>query len=489
MQIGRLVRQWLPPLVLGVAALVAWQAANRADFDQATNQPEDHQLALGTPMLSARRVPLTLRAPVSDARIADPINQTAANTPTPRYCLSVRNGDRPLGETTEEPGGLIPASNQKIVTTYAALGILGADFRFTTRVTATAPVDQGVVDGDLYLIGDGDPFLYTEDWLPQYQDPRPAERSHTRLEELADLVAATGVTQVTGTILGDESLYDQVRVGPWDSRLIDQKQSGPLSALSVNEGFVDWPAEYPNTPRTRRETDEPAVHAASVFLQLLGERGVTVANRPTVGINPPGSIELASVSSPPLAETVTHINSFSSNLGAELLLKRLGFARFGSGTTESGAQAVTDFLIEQGIPMSDVLIFDGSGLAETNRMTCTALAAILAARGPDTPLGQSLAISGRRGSLLTRFVDTVAEGQVRAKTGSLGTVLALSGYVESTVETDPDAYVTFAYIVNDDQRIGEGVDATIQTPLVTALTGYPGGPSVELLSPLPPVPN
>lgn len=487
MPIGRLVRQWLLPIALGVAALVAWQAANRADFEQATNQPEDHQMELGTPMLSARRIPLTLRAPVSDALIADPINQVAAANPTPQFCLSVRNGDRLLGDTTETPGGLIPASNQKVLTTHAALGILGTDFRFSTRVTATAAIADGVIDGDIYLIGDGDPFLYTDDWLPQYQES--SDRSHTRLEDLADLVAGTGVTQITGSVLGDESLYDLERFGPWDSRLIDQKQSGPLSALSVNEGFVAWPAVFPNTPRTRSETDQPAVHAASVFIQLLGERGVSVAGAANTGINPPGSLELATVQSPPLAQTVAHINQFSSNIGAELLLKRLGFARTGQGTTAAGAQVVTDFLAEQGITMTDVQTFDGSGLAETNRMTCTALGEVLASQGPDTPLGQSLAVSGQQGSLLNRFAETVADGQVRAKTGTLGMVLALSGYVESTVPTDPDAFVTFSYIVNDEQILGEGVDVAIQTPLVTLLTQYPAGPNLSTLSPLPAVPS
>ncbi|MEM7322819.1 MAG: D-alanyl-D-alanine carboxypeptidase/D-alanyl-D-alanine-endopeptidase [Actinomycetota bacterium] len=485
MSIGRLVKQWILPVILAVIALVSWRAANNADFDQATNVPEDYELSAETPLLSARRIPKTLRAPVSDARIADPINQTIANTTFPQMCISVRFGDRPLGDSRELVGGLVPASNQKLLTTYAALGILGPDFVFSTRVTATAPIEAGVVRGDLYLIGAGDPFLYTDDWLTQYPDLDG--RSSTRLEDLADAVAATGLTQVTGTIFGDESLFDQERTGPWDSRLIEQKQSGPLSALSLNEGFTQWPAEFPGTARVRSSAADPALNAAAVFGQLLAERGVSVAGAPAVGVNLPGSVELAAVQSPPLSATVTHINSYSSNIGAELLLKRLGFERFGSGTTRAGTEAVINYLTEAGIPMEDVQIFDGSGLAETNRLTCTAITEILASAGPNTPFGQSLSISGSRGSLLTRFVDTVAEGNVLAKTGTLRNVRSLSGYVQSAVDTDPGAYVSFAYIVNDDMVIEGDVDVFLQTPLVTALTTYPSGPNVSVLSPLDPV--
>lgn len=487
MRIGRLVRQWTLPVILAVVALASWQAANNADFDQATNVAEGHELSAETPLLSARRVPKTLRAPVSDARIADPINQTIANTTFPQMCISVRFGDRRLGNSQEYPGGLVPASNQKLLTTFAALGILGPDFTYTTRVTATAPIVGGIVQGDLYLIGDGDPFLYTDDWLTQYPDVDG--RSSTRIEALADAVAATGLTQVTGTLFGDESLFDQERAGPWDPRLIDQKQSGPLSALSLNEGFTQWPAEYPGTARVRSSATDPALNAASVFAQLLAERGVSVAGVPAVGVNRPGSVEVASVQSPPLSATATHINSYSSNIGAELLLKRLGFEQFGAGTTQAGTDAVTNFLTEAGVPLDNVQIFDGSGLAETNRLTCTAVTEILNLAGPATPFGQSLSVSGERGSLLTRFVDTAAEGNVLAKTGTLRNVRALSGYVQSSVATDPDTYVSFAYILNDDMVIEGDVDVFLQTPLVTALTTYPSGPNVDVLSPLNPVPT
>lgn len=487
MRAGRLLKQWLPPVLLALIALVAWQAANQADFDPISAQAEVYDQELVTPLLSARRVPRTLRAPVSDARVAAGINQILEFTPSNQVCLNVRNGDRILGQQRDIPGGLIPASNQKLLTTYAALGILGPEFTFNTRVVGSAPVTDGILEGDLYLIGDGDPFLFTDDWLSQYSDIDG--RSHTRLEALADSVAATGLIKVTGSIIGDESRLDSVRYGPWSSRLIVQKQSGPMSALSVNEGFVVWPDTFRGSFRPRQETDNPPLNAVAVFNQLLRERNISVDGGTGVGVAPDVVTEVASIQSPPLVDIVTHINSFSSNIGAELLLKRIGLAVLGQGSTEAGASAVTTYLTDQGIPMDGVQIFDGSGLAETDRVTCRALLAILADTGPDSDLGRSLSIAGERGSLAEQFTDTPADGLVLAKTGTLRGVKALSGYVRSGVPTDPESYVSFAYILNDDEVLEEDVIAALQEPFVTALASYPGGPPIASLSPLPPTPG
>jgi D-alanyl-D-alanine carboxypeptidase/D-alanyl-D-alanine-endopeptidase (penicillin-binding protein 4) len=479
--IGRLVKQVLPPAVLAVVALVAWQSANRADFDPVDTAPVEYEKSLTTPMLSARRIPRTLRAPISDDLAGPGVDELIARSPSGQVCVSVRNGDRPIGATREVPGGLIPASNQKLLTTYAALGILGPDYTFTTRVMTTTPTFDGVIDGDLYLVGDGDPFLFTDGWLDQYEVIDG--RSHTRLEDLADRVVEAGVTSVAGSIVGDESRYDIERYGPWDGRLIDQQQSGPMSALTVNENFVTWPATFRDSFRARSESSAPPVDAAAVFADLLQERGVTIAGRSIAGVTPEGAVEIASIRSPELTDTITHINSYSSNIGAELLMKRLGLTVLGVGSTAAGAAAVTDYLAAQGISMDNVTIFDGSGLAESNRLTCTAVAEILARTGPASPFGQSLSVSGERGSLLARFIDSPAEGQVRAKTGTLRNVRALSGYVESSVDSYPGTYLTFAYILNDDEVIDDDAYWAIQDPFVSFLTEYPDGPTLAELGP------
>lgn len=486
MSVWRLVRRWSLPVVLGLVALASWQAAERADFDSVETEVIAYERSLSTPMLSGRRVPRTLRSPISDELISAEIDEITVGILGKSACVTVRSGDRILGEELDVPGGVIPASNQKLLTTWAALEVLGPDFRFTTRVVAsTAPVD-GVVDGDLIVIGGGDPFLVTENWLTQYEITDG--RHHTRLEDLADLVVAAGITRVEGSIIGDESLLDQVRVGPWDGRLIDQRQSGPLSALSVNEGFVDWPEEF-LVSQLRQPTDDPPRHAVSVFAQLLQERGITIGGGTAGGVAPADAVEIVAVQSPPLTDLVAHINTYSSNLGAELVLKYLGLIREGEGSTEAGARVVATLLEEADLPMVDVTVVDGSGLGETNRLTCGLLAALLDRAGPDTVLGRSLAVGGRSGTLALRFVDAPAEGLVLAKTGTLRGVVSLSGYVLSSAPDGDGRYLSFSQILNDDDVVDEELVVEVQEPLVNALVNYPSGPSIQRLSPLEPSPG
>jgi len=482
--VARLVRRWSLPVLLALVALGAWQAADRADFDQVDTAAVDYERELATPMLSGRRLPRTLRAPISDELISAEIDRITQVIDGQQACVAVRNEERTLGRVIDPVGGVIPASNQKLLTTWAAIELLGPDFTFTTRVTSPVAAVDGVIDGDLFLVGDGDPFLVTDTWIPQFE--YTVDRFHTRLEALADAVVAAGVIQVTGSVVGDESLYDDVRYGPWDGRLIRQKQSGPLSALTVNEGFNDWPEVYRST-LLRSETDNPPVHGAAVFTQLLRERGVTIAGAQAAGVAPAGSIDITSISSPPLTDLATHINSYSSNIGAELLLKRIGLEVAELGSTEAGAQVMTDLLIERGLPMTDIILTDGSGLSEDNRLTCNLIAALLATEGPDTELGRSLAIGAVRGSLLDRFVDAPAEGLVQAKTGTLQGVRSLSGYVRSSAaDSGEGRYVSFAQILNDADVVEDELVFAAQDTLVNALVTYPAGPSIEELSPRAP---
>lgn len=480
MEIGRIIRLVAAPIVLAVIALGAWRSAENSDFEAVSGERVEYGAILDSPMLSARRIPQTLQAPVSDDILATTLSTTIDRYPD-ESCLTVLAGDRRLAPSSTIPGGLIPASNQKLITTFAALQVLGPEFRFTTTVQTAAPAADGVLDGDLHLVGGGDPFLSTDAWQSQYEVVEA--RSRTRLEDLADSVAtaltAEGVTEIGGAVVGDESLFDTERYGPWRNTLITQNQSGPLSALTVNEGFVDWPETFLGTPRPRSQTDDPARYAAEQFTDLLRARGLTVTGAASAGVTPAGTRVVAEVSSPDLVATVTHVNTYSSNLGAELLLKRLGLEIVGEGSTAAGARAVTEILTGLGVPMNDVIVNDGSGLAESNRLTCDALAALLTLAGRDSVLAESLAVAGEGGTLSQRFRDTPIAGQVHAKTGSLSGVRALSGFADSSLDDDS---LTFSYIINDPELAGD-VELQAQEPLLLSLIQYPEGPSIDELSP------
>lgn len=480
MEIGRIIRLALAPLLLTAMAFAAWQTAESFDFEDVAGARQPYDSRLDTAVLSARRVPRTLQAPVSDDILSTTLTATADAHPN-RSCLAVASGDRQIEPSAAVSGGVVPASNQKLFTTFAALDVLGDQFAFTTSVQTAAALNNGVVEGDLYLVGDGDPFLNTDNWAAQYDVVDG--RSRTRLEDLADSVLAAGVTTVAGSVLGDESLYDTERYGPWDARLIPQNQSGPLSALTVNEGFADWPATFTGSFRPRKPTDDPPLHAAALFADLLQQRGVTIEGAPGAGPTPAGARTIAEISSPPLTETITHINSYSSNIGAELLLKRIGLAQNGAGTTSAGAQAVSSVLEGRGIPLDGVVINDGSGLAESNRMTCNAVTGLLSLAPADSSFAQSLSIVGLRGTLAERFLDSAAVGRVSAKTGTLQGVRALSGYATSNVD---DSDLVFSYIINDSEIVFDEHVAPQQS-LLEALIRYPEGPSVGELSPRPAV--
>jgi D-alanyl-D-alanine carboxypeptidase/D-alanyl-D-alanine-endopeptidase (penicillin-binding protein 4) len=173
-----------------------------------------------------------------------------------------------------------------------------------------------------------------------------------------------------------------------------------------------------------------------------------------------------------------------------MLLKKLGSVELGAGSTAAGAEALVSILAARGIPVTGLAVVDGSGLADgpdaanTNLLTCQALVGVLADAGAESEFAATLSIAGERGSLASRFVDSAAEGEVFAKTGTLNGSTALSGYVHST--TDPDITVVFAYIANEPQIISDEEVKGLQDPFVVDMTAYPGDPSIEVLSPLSP---
>lgn len=489
-----LLRRWLPLVLLIVLAFGAWGASQAADTDDASVTPIAYDNQLGTPLLSARRIPETLQAPIADDAVAPAIRSFIADLqaaqPDLQTCLVVEVDGRVLIDEGANLA-LIPASNQKLITTYAALEVLPLDTQFTTRVSRVAEITDGVLDGDIYFVGGGDPFLVTDAWRTQYiqrdEEGNVVEptypRAWTRLEDLADQIAATGLTSVTGSIVADESLFDSVRVGPWAERLVLQNQSGPLTALAVNEGFVSWADNSP-TFSARTQATDPALHSANVLRQLLTDRGITVGGT-VVGQEPAGVVDVASLASAPLIDIVTHVNSWSNNYGAEILLKHIGLVMEGEGSTAAGARAVTAVLGRNpNFDLEGIDINDGSGLSEDDRLTCGLLNEILKASGIDSPLAQSLSIGGERGSLALRHVDTDADGNVFAKTGTLNPSTALSGFVISADE--PDTVLTFAYISN--AELVASTVREVQEPFIEDLTEFPEAPTTDELDPLEPIP-
>jgi serine-type D-Ala-D-Ala carboxypeptidase/endopeptidase (penicillin-binding protein 4) len=298
---------------------------------------------------------------------------------------------------------LAPASNEKLPLTFAALDELGPNYRFHTDVVGTGRLAAGVWHGDLVLKGFGDPTLTTD-----------------KLALLVRRVRALGIRSIDGRIVGDESWFDAQRTAPgWKSSFY-VLECPPLSALAVDR---DW---YDN-----HYAAKPALAAAGTFKRLLRAHGIS-SGRAVVGRAPAGATVLATVRSRTLAYVLREMDRASDNLIAELVLKELGAEKGTGGTSAAGAAVVRRSLTAAGIPLDGVVIADGSGLSLDDRITTAALAALLVHVWNDTTLRSELwgmlPVAGVNGTLVRRMRDTVAQGQVRAKTGTTDEASALSGY-------------------------------------------------------------
>lgn len=412
-------------LVVGIVVGTAGSGTKRSTQGPAV--PQGPTLTSSASGHTAAPDPSSLLPSAALAAALDPVWRE-----TPGGCIRVMDGDRVLYEANAEIP-VTPASITKLFTAASALDVLGADARLRTTVRAAALPVEGVVAGDLWLVGGGDPVLGTEAWAGQLGS---APRLYTSLDVLADRVVAAGIRRVEGRVVGDESRYDANRyVDTWPDRLIADAEAGPLSALTVNNGFRTW--GHPGIP-----FDDPAADAAGILAELLAARGVTVTAPAAAGPAGTSAVEVAAVEGPTVGELVHFMLRDSDNGTAELLVKELGLQRFGEGSTAAGVRAVRELLGGAGIPLAGVTVADGSGLSDAARLTCTAVTTLLTTQAAD--LAGMLAVAGQDGTLARRFLGTPVAGRLRAKTGSLDGVAALGGYVDNSSGTT----LAFAYVVN-----------------------------------------
>ncbi len=472
------MRRWILPFcLLIVAGFAAWQAVETDAALAEETLAQDGQSAppARTPLLSVRRTPEFLREPILVQNLQASLDEVVASFP-PASCLVVYlDGEEIYAENPSLP--LVPASAQKILTAFGAYTILGGGHTFETAIVSDAPIVDGVVDGNIYLVGGGDPLVATEDYAARYEQ-QPHFR--TAIEELADAVVAAQITEINGAVIGDETRYDTERYVPeWPSRFTNesQNQTGPLSALTVNDGFVRYD---PNpAPSLATASTEPAAFAASFFDDLLEERGVIIRQSAAAGEAPVGARTVASIVSDPVSVVTNQMVDISDNMGAELLLKEIGYSATGLGTTDDGAVAIENALRSAGFTVAETDIVDGSGLASENRVTCRLLAEVLDA-DESAPILDGLAIAGQTGTLTERMVGTEAEGKVRAKTGRLNEVGALAG----TAEALDGSTLTFAWIVNTTDLYPVEEMTAAQDAVALELVAYPEGPDVEALGPI-----
>jgi D-alanyl-D-alanine carboxypeptidase/D-alanyl-D-alanine-endopeptidase (penicillin-binding protein 4) len=353
---------------------------------------------------------------------------------------------------------LTPASNMKLVTSAAALLSWGQAHRIPTQILTTGDVsEKGVLTGDLFLRGFGDPSFSGL----RYQRKELQLRTSS-VEGFVRRLKAKGVRRVDGGVVADDSWFDRHRVvATWKASL--QDECGRLTALSANEGL-----------RNGNRLHSPALHAAQLVTSALRKAGIKVRGRPRLGATPTAALLLGRQWSASLPQLLRRLNKDSDNFFAEVLLKGLGRDLFDEGSTDAGLQVSRDVMAQIGARPNEYRLADGSGLSYENRLTAGDVVRLLVAmyRRDDWKVYyDSLAVAGRDGTLEERMEHTAAAGNAHAKTGSLAIAASLSGYVTAA----NGHRLAFAILSNGDDldywRTTKAHDAIV----ATLAASRPGG--------------
>jgi D-alanyl-D-alanine carboxypeptidase/D-alanyl-D-alanine-endopeptidase (penicillin-binding protein 4) len=425
--------------------------------------------AMTTPLLSVRRAPVVLSRVVNLAALRSALQPLVASVDDNR-CLAL-SVDGQLVVAKNESVPLAPASNLKIITAAVALDVLGPGFTYSTKVVGTVGTD-GVVAGDLYLVGGGDPVLASNWW--NGNNPKWPPFNETSFETLADAVKQAGVTKITGNLVGDGSRYDDEFFAPTWAAADHVTQAGPIDALLANDSWQT----------AQQSAKDPALGAATVLRGMLADRGISVGD-PTTGVAT-GGATIAEVASQPLPAILAEMLTTSDNNTAEMVLKEIGYHAKGQGTREAGLQVVMEHLAAWGVSTAGVTMVDGSGLSDADRVTCTAILGVLEHGSATDAVGQGMPVAGAQGgTLFDAFLGTPLAGKLHAKTGSLNPncnqgqlgAKSLSGYL-------PEAgggAIEFVLLQN-----GECIAKSYKSlwdQLSQAISPYPTGPSAENLAP------
>ena len=317
----------------------------------------------------------------------------------------------------------VPASNMKLATSAAALTLWGSRHRFKTELYVSAlpltpPAGIGMLTGDVYLKGYGDPSLSTDAY-----EHRVLKMTTATLTPFIARLKAIGVTCITGSVIADDSYFDRLGSAPGWRQSFQGDEIGALSALTINEGG-SMKTPVMNSP----------LYAAATLTDMIREAGIRVNGAPRVGTVAPGSILVKTTWSAQLSVILKHMNKHSDNFFAEILVKGLGAYFGGAGTTAAGVRIVRSFLVGNGLDGSAIKIFDGSGLSAWDRLSAaglTRLLAIMAIGSSATPYAASLSIAGKDGTLRRRMRGSAAQNNLIGKTGTLSIASCLSGYVRS----------------------------------------------------------
>ena len=334
----------------------------------------------------------------------------------------------------------MPASNQKLITSTVALAQLGPDFRFRTTFATRGMVRDSILDGDLIIIGRGDPTL----------SDRMLGEAEIGMRRIADSIAARGIRRITGRLMPGGNLFsDSIYAYGWE--LDDILDSGtPVDELFFNEGIVDVHRQIAGRDTiVQIGTRNPNRSYLDALAAALTAKGITFAGMTdsAADVNAPPTT-LFETFSPPLREILPHFLKPSQNQIGEILLKTIGLERGGAGIADSGVAVVKRQLLAWGAAPDGFYPYDGSGLSRHDLVSPETLIRLLG-NAQGEPWFQifydALPVAGVDGTLRSRMKGTPAAGNMHAKTGTIEFVRSLSGYI---TDADGDRLI-FSILCNN----------------------------------------
>lgn len=417
---------------------------------------------------------------------------------------------------------MVPASNNKVFTAIWALDVLGPDYRFPTDLLLGGPIENGVLRGDLYLRGSGDPAF---GYPPDVDHDEFIEDPMQPLRVMAQRLASRGIRTVEGSVIGDATAFDSTLIGPdWPNDtgagaaqyaprvsglafqrnmmwvearnvggnvqvtlephvrvvpVIANVRTGGGRALAVRRPSEDTirvsgglgPARY---LRFGVGVADPALMTADALITALDEAGISVMQPARLGPTPESAELFHRHLSMPLGQMIPMLNQQSDNFFAEHLWKAAAREAIGHGSyTRGGPASALHFMNQAQIPPGNLYQFDGSGLSRHSRATPLALvrALVYAHRQPYSELfHRSMAVAADPNGTMSRlYRNGPAANNLHAKTGYIRGVRTLSGYVRGA----NGELIAFSFLYNGGNTNGARV---VQEELGELLARYAGTP-------------
>lgn len=369
-----------------------------------------------------------------------------------------------------ETAPLVPASTTKLLSTNAALSIMGTKFRYNTQLEYSGNIKDGVLEGNLYLIGSGDPTIGT--------GLGGASRYTPIVSDYIYAIRDAGINKINGNIYVQTAIFKENKIDlprniVWlehnnyylpvgkteginprhERNVIRQKnpfnQEKHFFYISPYTGKMVYTDTFLANEILGKVPGAPYYLANTLRASLI-KNGIAVVGTvqgKSMDVNPEERYILTTYKSPKMEELVYFTNQTSNNKFAEALLKTVGFYKNGDESLETGRYTITELLKKSGYDFSGLNLADGSGLSRNNAVTPISQVKFLAGLMKVDYFPSyfnSLPIAGQTGTLKSMFKYD-GYGQIFAKTGTLRAVKCLSGYIK----TNTGKTLTFSLLINN----------------------------------------